>query len=109
MPQSGTRGGLGPRATKLTRRQVLAGATAACLASVSTANARPGYPGDRTVRVIVGFPAGGSQDNVGRIIADRLSAISGTGVVVENFACASSDTASKRGAKGIARGSQTPI
>ena len=59
--------------------------------------------------MIVGFPAGGSQDNVGRILADRLSGHWGTAVVVENIAGAGSNIAFDRVAKGPADGSQILI
>jgi hypothetical protein len=48
------------------------------------------YPGSQTIKLIVGFPAGGSQDNVGRILADRLSAYRRASVLVENVAGAGS-------------------
>jgi tripartite-type tricarboxylate transporter receptor subunit TctC len=56
--------------------------------------------------MIVGFPAGGSQDNIGRILADRLSAHWGATVLVENVAGAGSNIAFDRVAKGPADGSQ---
>jgi tripartite-type tricarboxylate transporter receptor subunit TctC len=104
MPGGRTRGGPGTCLVRLTRRQVLAGATATCL--MPATHAQRGYPGDSAVKVIVGFPAGGSQDNVGRILADRLSAHWGTTVLVENVAGAGSNIAFDRVAKGPADGSQ---
>lgn len=41
------------------------------------------YP-NRTVRIIVGFTPGGAPDITGRILADRLSAVWGRPVIVEN-------------------------
>src|SRR5262245_38434840 len=107
MRRGRTRAGLVSGPARLTRRQVIAGATAACLAPA--AYAQPGYPGDRTVRLIVGFPAGGSQDNVGRILADRLSAYWGATVLVENVTGAGSNIAFDRVAKGPTDGSQILI
>jgi tripartite-type tricarboxylate transporter receptor subunit TctC len=88
---------------------VLSGAAAACLAPLTAAQARQAFPGDKTVKLIVGFPAGGAQDNVGRILADRLTAHWGTGVVVENIAGAGSNIAFDRVAKGPTDGSQILI
>src|ERR1700712_5457242 len=42
-----------------------------------------GYP-DRTVKIIVPFPAGGTADAVPRLVADWLSRKWGQGVVIEN-------------------------
>jgi tripartite-type tricarboxylate transporter receptor subunit TctC len=41
------------------------------------------YP-DRPVRLVVGFPAGGSSDTVARVVAQHLSPLLGQPVVVEN-------------------------
>jgi tripartite-type tricarboxylate transporter receptor subunit TctC len=100
---------------KITRRAVSAGLAAAGLAPmsavpVSTARAQQRYPGDQPIKVIVGFPAGGSQDNVGRILAERLSAYwGGAAVVVENVPGAGSNIAFDRVAKGPADGTQILI
>ena len=42
-----------------------------------------GFP-DRALRLIVPFPPGGSQDVMGRVFANRLAALLGQSVVVEN-------------------------
>jgi tripartite-type tricarboxylate transporter receptor subunit TctC len=94
---------------KITRRSVWTGALAASLAPLCSARALRGYPGDQTVKLVVGFPAGGSQDNVGRILADRLAAYWGASVVVENIAGAGSNIAMDRVAKGSADGTQILI
>jgi tripartite-type tricarboxylate transporter receptor subunit TctC len=56
----------------------------ACLVLVSAGTAQAaGYP-DRPVRIIVGYPAGGSTDIVARIIGNWLSTKLGQQFVVEN-------------------------
>ena len=54
----------------------------AVLVLASTANAQS-YP-DRPVRLIVGFPPGGSSDTVARVVGQSLSPLLGQPVVVEN-------------------------
>jgi tripartite-type tricarboxylate transporter receptor subunit TctC len=70
-------------------------------------NAQRRFPGDQPVKVIVGFPPGGAQDNVARVVADRLSAYwGGASVVVENIPGAGSNLGFDRVAKGPADGTQ---
>ena len=89
---------------KVTRRAVSAGILATGLMPGSAAHAQQRFPGDQPIKVIVGFPAGGSQDNVGRIVAERLSAYwLGAAVVVENVPGAGSNIAFDRVAKGPGR------
>src|SRR5438876_6675543 len=52
------------------------------LGSTDLAYAQP-YP-DRPIRMIVPFPAGGPTDGMARIISDRLGAVLGQSIVVEN-------------------------
>jgi tripartite-type tricarboxylate transporter receptor subunit TctC len=96
---------------KVTRRAVSAGILATGLVPVSTAHGQSRFPGgQQPVKVIVGFPAGGSQDIVGRLVADRLSAYwRGAPVVVENVPGAGSNIAFDRVAKGPADGTQVLI
>ena len=47
------------------------------------ANAASTYP-DHTVRIVVPFPAGGSNDVVARLMAQKLGALWGQTVIVEN-------------------------
>ena len=92
---------------KLTRRAVSAGILATGLMPASAARAQQRFPAGQTIKVIVGFPAGGSQDIVGRLVAERLSAYwSGAPVVVENVPGAGSNLAFDRVAKGPADGTQ---
>ena len=68
----------------LARRRVLglAGAIVAFAAAASIARAKT-YP-SRPVHLIVGFPAGGPNDTLGRLMAEWLSARLGQPVIVEN-------------------------
>ena len=68
----------------LARRRVLglAGAIVAFAAAASIARAET-YP-SRPVHLIVGFPAGGPNDTLGRLMAEWLSARLGQPVIVEN-------------------------
>lgn len=59
---------------------------ALCFAGFSVAHAEDkaaDYP-NRTVRIVVPFPAGGPTDTFGRLVADRLQATFGKPFVVEN-------------------------
>jgi tripartite-type tricarboxylate transporter receptor subunit TctC len=63
---------------------VLAGvALAASVVSASIASAEDAYP-SRTIRLVVGFAAGGSTDIPARYVADKLGALLGQRVIVEN-------------------------
>ncbi len=64
-------------------RDALAGALAlAAAASFAHAQTRA-YP-NRSIKMLVGFAAGGATDVVARIVAQKMSAILGQSVVVEN-------------------------
>src|SRR5262249_31097101 len=69
----------------------------AALASVG-ASAQPSYP-DHAVRIIVPHPAGGSSDSVTRIVAERMQAIWGKPVVLDNVVGAAGMLATTQGAK----------
>jgi tripartite-type tricarboxylate transporter receptor subunit TctC len=62
------------------RRSVLAGAAALAVAAPVRAQAWPTGP----ARIIVPFPPGGSNDVIGRYLADRIGPIVGQPIVVEN-------------------------
>ena len=59
-------------------------AAALVLAATLTAAAQESYP-TRPVRVIVPFAAGGASDMIARLVAERLQARWGQGVVIENM------------------------
>jgi tripartite-type tricarboxylate transporter receptor subunit TctC len=60
--------------------------------------AQSGYP-DHTVRIIVGFAAGGPVDIIARIMGDRLTKVWGQPVVVENIPGSGGNIAGGRAAK----------
>jgi tripartite-type tricarboxylate transporter receptor subunit TctC len=80
---------------KLRRRQFLhlAAGAAALLAGARLARAQA-YP-SRPVRFVVPFPPGGSADPIARVLANRLSAVWGQQMVVENNAGASGNIAAQ--------------
>ena len=67
----------------LLRSLFLTGALAAALAAPAQAQTPPLSGG--TVRLLVGFPAGGSIDVVTRLVADQMSRDMGVSFVVENL------------------------
>src|SRR5712672_1952702 len=75
---------IGENAMLLTRREAMAGC-AGGLASllVSPAIAQAAYP-SRTIKMIVPYPAGGTTDLLGRLVADQLKTGLGATVIVEN-------------------------
>jgi tripartite-type tricarboxylate transporter receptor subunit TctC len=68
----------------LTRRHLLAGASAAavCVAS-SRADAQTTYA-SQPVHILVGYPAGGGVDIIARLLQDPLKAALGQPIIVEN-------------------------
>lgn len=68
--------------------------TLAIVQQSNVANAQD-WP-DRPIRMIVGFPPGGSPDVVGRIVGEKLSQRLGQPVIVENAVGAAGVTASER-------------
>lgn len=64
------------------RRHLLAAGIGA-LAAPAVARADAKYP-DRTIRLVVPFPAGGATDVVGRMFADKLTQQLGQTVIVDN-------------------------
>ena len=67
----------------LTRREAMAGGAGGLALLISPAIAQAAYP-SRTVKMIVPYPAGGTTDLLGRLVADRLKVGLGATVIVEN-------------------------
>ncbi|GGG22066.1 ABC transporter substrate-binding protein [Caldovatus sediminis] len=81
----------------IARRTALAAPLAAGLAPVA-ARAQDNWP-SRPIRVIIGYPAGGPTDFVGRLLQDPLQRLWGQPLVIENRAGASQIIASEAVAK----------
>jgi tripartite-type tricarboxylate transporter receptor subunit TctC len=72
------------KAMPLTRREAIAGCGGGLvLLAGLPALAQAGYP-SRTIKMIVPYPAGGTTDFLGRLVADQLKSGLGATVVVEN-------------------------
>ena len=69
----------------------------AALAASAGASAQ-GYP-DRPVRMLIAFPAGGTIDTLGRILAQKLTEAWGQNVLVENRAGASGNIGAQAAAQ----------
>jgi tripartite-type tricarboxylate transporter receptor subunit TctC len=94
----------------ISRRTALKGlAASVALPLAKPALAQGPYPGGRTIKVVVPYPAGGATDVIGRIVADRLAAKWQTTVIVENVAGAASNIGMDRVAKGPSDGTQLVI
>ncbi|WP_082572348.1 tripartite tricarboxylate transporter substrate binding protein [Variovorax sp. Root434] len=74
----------------IARREFLSAAGGLTALHVLPSFAQDGYP-DRPVRLVVGFPAGGTTDMIGRLTAKELSARLGQPFVVDNRPGASSN------------------
>jgi tripartite-type tricarboxylate transporter receptor subunit TctC len=61
------------------------------------------YPA-KPIRIVLGYSTGGTADNLGRVIAERLSARLGQGVVIENRPGASGNIAAQAVSKSPADG-----
>ena len=93
-----------------TRRAFTTGLAAASVAPMAgVACSQPAYPAGLTVKFVVPFPAGGAQDIVGRVIADRLGALWKVPTIVENVPGAGGNIGIDRVAKGPTDGTQVLI
>src|SRR5438552_15071614 len=66
-----------------TRREALAGLGGLAVLAGLPARAQAAYP-SRTIKMIVPYPAGGTTDLLGRMVADQFKSGLGATVVVEN-------------------------
>ena len=83
----------------LTRRAAIAGCGGGlAMLTGLPAFAQPAYP-SRTVKMIVPFPAGGTTDLLGRLVADQLKSGLGATVIVENKPGAGSTLAAEQVAR----------
>lgn len=64
--------------------------------NVVTANAATDYPTKKPIRLVVGYPAGGSTDLNGRLLGNALSEKIGQSVVVENLGGAGGSIAAQK-------------
>jgi tripartite-type tricarboxylate transporter receptor subunit TctC len=68
----------------LTRRKLIEGCAGGAVALMaSSAGAQPAYPA-RTISLVVPYPAGGTTDLLGRLVADQFKTGIGATVIVEN-------------------------
>ncbi|HSV52749.1 MAG TPA: tripartite tricarboxylate transporter substrate-binding protein, partial [Burkholderiaceae bacterium] len=63
------------------RRQLTA---LAALAAAATLTSSPLFAQERTVKILVGFPPGGSADVIARLLADKLRVSLNQNVIVDN-------------------------
>ena len=75
-------------------KSVLGAALIALMALTGAASAQP-YP-SRPITMVIPFAAGGPQDTIGRVVAQRMSEILGEQVVIENVGGAGGTTGSVR-------------
>ena len=67
----------------LSRREVMRGVTGTAVLIAQAARAQAAYP-SRTVKLIVPYPAGGTTDLLGRLVADQIKTGLNATVIVEN-------------------------
>src|SRR5437868_5614447 len=68
----------------LTRRKLIAGCAGGVVAlAASPAGSQPAYP-SKTITLVVPYPAGGTTDLLGRMVADQFKTAMGATVIVEN-------------------------
>jgi len=97
VPTSCSNAPLVARTTNLAATLLLTGGLALASAG-GDALAQTAYP-TRTVKIIVGFPAGTTPDTLARLLADRFERTLGQPVIVEDIVGAAGNTAAGRVAK----------
>jgi tripartite-type tricarboxylate transporter receptor subunit TctC len=70
--------------TLLTRREMMAGCAGGVVCGAASSVGSQGTYPVRTITLVVPYPAGGTTDLLGRLVADQLRADLGATVVVEN-------------------------
>jgi tripartite-type tricarboxylate transporter receptor subunit TctC len=88
----------------LNRRHLIAAAVLACATVAPLAQAQTAI--DKTARIVVGFPPGGSSDIVARLLADQLRGSYAPTVIVDNKAGAGGRIGAQAVKAGDADGSQ---
>ncbi|QAA94210.1 Bug family tripartite tricarboxylate transporter substrate binding protein [Pollutimonas thiosulfatoxidans] len=81
--------------TNLRRKLLVAAASVACMLAAPANAQSSDYP-KQPIKIIVGYPPGGSGDITGRIVADMLSKQLNTAVVVENVGGAGGSIGAQR-------------
>jgi tripartite-type tricarboxylate transporter receptor subunit TctC len=80
------------------RRIAITLIAAAVTLSTAVGNAAASYP-DKPVRILVPFPPGGSNDVIARLLAQKLSALWGKSVIVDNHGGAGGNVGSEMAAR----------
>jgi tripartite-type tricarboxylate transporter receptor subunit TctC len=82
----------------ITRRDILAGGSAAIALGATCARAQVPYP-NGPIKILVGYPAGGGVDIIARMLGDPLKTALGQPVIVENRTGAAAMIAANGAAK----------
>src|SRR5436190_21128112 len=82
------------------RLTAVVAALTSCVVALADANAQTAgsYP-ERTIRIIVPFPAGGATDIIARVVGERLSGAWNRPVVIENISGAAGAAGTAAAAK----------
>ena len=81
------------------RRHLVAAGALALAAPKRSARAQPTWPAARPIRLVVGFPPGGSGDFIARTLAEPLGRELGQTVIVDNRPGAGSNIAAENVAR----------
>src|SRR5215469_875589 len=91
------------RSSGMTRRAILLALVSMGLAAAAREARAQAFP-SHVIRIVVPFPAGGPTDLLARHVAQRLAAVLGQGVIVENEAGAGGRTGTQAVARANADG-----